>query len=154
MFLLLFAVWLLLNGRITAELVVIGLALSALLYGAACRLLGFSPRRELALLSRVPRALAYLLLLIWNVLVSNVQVMSVILSPRAGRVKPRLVWFRSPVKTGLGEVILANSITLTPGTITAGLSDGQYCVHALDESFAGGMDTSDFVRAIRGMEGE
>lgn len=154
MFLLLFAVWLLLNGRITAELVVIGLALSALLYGAACRLLGFSPRRELALLSRVPRALAYLLLLIWNVLVSNVQVMSVILSPRAGRVKPRLVWFRSPVKTGLGEVILANSITLTPGTITAGLSNGQYCVHALDESFAGGMDTSDFVRAIRGMEGE
>jgi multicomponent Na+:H+ antiporter subunit E len=125
-----------------------------LLYWVSCRLLGFSFRRELALLRRLPRAVAYLFLLVWNVLLSNLQVMSVILSPKAGRVKPRLVWFSSPVKSGLGQVILANSITLTPGTFTAGLADGQFCVHALDESFAGGMEDSDFVRAIRGMEGE
>lgn len=153
MFLLLFAVWLMLNGRITVEIVSLGLALCAVLYWAAWRLLGFSPRRELSLFRRLPQAIAYLLLLVWNVLVSNVQVMAVILSPRAGRVEPRLVRFQSPVKTSLGEVILANSITLTPGTFTAGLFDGQYCVHALDESFAGGMEDSGFVRAIRNMEG-
>ena len=154
MFFLLFATWLMLNGRITAEIVVIGLLLSAVLYRVSCVLLGFSPQRELSLLRRAPRGIAYLIILVWNVLVSNVQVMSVILSPKASRLTPRLVFFRSPVRSELGQVILANSITLTPGTITAGLFDGYFCIHALDESFAGGMEESNFARAIRKMEGK
>ena len=154
MFLLLFAVWLMLNGRITLEIVLLGLFLSAALYWVACRLLGVSLRRELALLRRLPRAAAYLFLLVWHVLLSILQVMSVILSPRAKRVEPRLVWFDAPVSSELGQVILANSITLTPGTITVGLSGGQFCVHALDGSFAKGMEHSPFVQAVRGMEGK
>ena len=152
MFFLLLAVWLLLNGRFTLEVLLIGILLCAVLYWASSKLLGIRPKRELALLRKGGRAIAYLLLLVWNVLVSNVQVMAVILSPKAKKVKPRLVWFDSPVRTELGQVILANSITLTPGTITAGLYDGQYCIHALDEAFAGGMDESDFVKAIVKME--
>lgn len=153
MFFLLFGVWLILNGRITAEIIVIGLLLSAVLYRASCALLGFSPKHELALLRRLPGLIAYLFLLVYNVLLSNLQVMGIILSPKASKVAPRLVRFRTPLRSELGQVILANSITLTPGTITASLSDGQFCVHALDESFAKGMDQSNFVRAIRKMEG-
>lgn len=152
MFFLLLAVWLLLNGRVTLEVLLIGVLLSAVLYWASYKLLGTRPQWELKLLRKSGRAIAYLLLLVWNVLVSNVQVMAVILSPKAKKVKPRLVWFDSPVKTNLGEIILANSITLTPGTITAGLYGDQYCIHALDEAFAGGMDESDFVKAIVKME--
>ena len=153
MFFLLLALWLLLNGRVTLEVLLIGVFFSAILYWASYKLLGLRPKWELSLLRRSVKALKYLLLLVWNVLVSNVQVMAIILSPKAKKLKPQLVWFDSPVKTNLGEVILANSITLTPGTITAGLSDGQYCIHALDECFAGGMDESDFVKAIEKMEG-
>lgn len=152
MFLLLFAVWLMLNGRVTWELVIIGLMLSGVLYWFSWKLLGLRPSREWALVRRTGKALAYLLLLVWNVLMSNAQVIALILSPRGSRVEPRLVWFDTPVKSFLGQIILANSITLTPGTITAGLSEGQYCIHALDESFAGGMEDSDFVKAIRRME--
>ena len=152
MFWLLLAVWLMLNGRVTGELLVIGLLLSGAIYWFCWKLLGLRPSREWALFRRSGKALAYLVLLVWNVLVSNAQVIRLILSPRAKAVRPRLVWFETPVKSSLGQIVLANSITLTPGTITAGLSEGQYCVHALDESFAGGMEDSDFVKAIRRME--
>ncbi|MBQ7896297.1 MAG: Na+/H+ antiporter subunit E [Oscillospiraceae bacterium] len=152
MFFLLLALWLLLNGRVTVEVLIIGVILSAVLYWASYKLLGVRPKWELSLFKRSIKAIKYLFLLVWNVLVSNVQVMGVILSPKANKLKPRLVWFDSPLKSNVGEVILANSITLTPGTITAGLSNGQYCIHALDESFAGGMDESDFVKAIAKME--
>ncbi len=154
MFLLLFAVWLMLNGRITLELVWMGLALSAVIYAACWKMTGLRPQREWQLIKRSGKACCYLLLLIWNVILSNLQVAGIILSPKAKKVEPRLVWFRSPVRSELGEIILANSITLTPGTITAGLKDGQYCIHALDECFAGGMEDSDFVKAIHGMEGK
>ena len=153
MYFLLLGAWLLLNGRVTAELIVIGALLCAGLYGAACRLLGYSPRRELALLRRVPGALCYGGLLVWNILLSNLQVMGVVLSPKAREIRPRLVYFPSPVDTAPGRVTLANSITLTPGTITAGLTEDGFCVHALDEAFAAGLEDSSFVRAIRRMEG-
>lgn len=152
MFFLLLALWLLLNGRVTLEVLIIGVILSGVLYWASYKLLGVRPKWEIGLFKRGIKAIKYLFLLVWNVLISNIQVMGIILSPKAKKLKPQLVWFDSPVKSNLGEVILANSITLTPGTITAGLSNGQYCIHALDECFAGGMDESDFVKAIKKME--
>jgi multicomponent Na+:H+ antiporter subunit E len=49
-------------------------------------------------------------------------------------------------------VILANSITLTPGTITVSLTDDHLLVHCLDKSLAEGMDDSVFVRLLQKME--
>ena len=152
MFLLLFALWVLLNGRITVEIIILGLLICGAVYGCACRITGLTFRRELQLWRRAPRALAYLVLLVWEVLKASVSVMLLTLSPRAKEVKPRMVRFHSPVETEIGKVILANSITLTPGTITCGESGGQFYVHALDEQYAGGMTDSAFVHAIRKME--
>lgn len=151
---LLMTAWLVFNGRVTLELVLVGLGLTAALYGGCCALLGFSWRRELRLWRLLPGALGYLLVLVREVLLANLRVMGVILTPgRARHTDHRLVEFRAPVKTAGGRLILANSITLTPGTITVSLSGGHYCVHALDERFAHGLEDSAFVRGIRGMEG-
>jgi multicomponent Na+:H+ antiporter subunit E len=46
-------------------------------------------------------------------------------------IEPGLLRFRTRLRSQVGHVILANSITLTPGTITVDLSDGTYLVHAL-----------------------
>lgn len=152
---LLMAAWLLFNGRVTLELIVVGLVLTAGLYGGCCALLGFSWRRELRLWRLLPRALGYLLLLIWEVLLANLRVIRVILSPRPSEhTAHRLVEFRAPVKSPRGQLVLANSITLTPGTITVSAADGHFCVHALNERFAHGLENSAFVRGIRNMEGE
>ena len=151
--LLLMAAWLLFNGKVTVELVLTGAVLTAAVYALCCGLLGFSWRRELRLWKKLPRALAYLALLVWEVLLANLQVIRIILSPNIQKhTRHRLVWFPAPVDSEAGKVLLANSITLTPGTITVSTEGDVCCVHALDEEFAGGLDSSRFVKAIRAME--
>ncbi len=152
MFFLMFALWVLLNGRITAEIAILGVLICGAVYICAARATGLTVRRELQMWRRFPHAVAYLVLLVWEVLKASVSVMALTLSPRAGEVKPRMVRFHSPVDSEIGKVILANSITLTPGTITCGEAGGQFYVHALDEQYAGGMTESSFVHAIRKME--
>ena len=68
MFLLLLAFWLLLNGRITAEILILGLLICGVIYGMCCKVLGLNWRRELDLARRIPGAIKYLLILVWEVL--------------------------------------------------------------------------------------
>ena len=60
--------------------------------------------------------------------------------------------FQPDIHTQMGRASLANSITLTPGTITVLLDDNTYTVHCLDETLAEGMDTSVFVDMIKKCE--
>ena len=152
MFLVLLAFWVLLNGRITAEILILGVLICGAVYAVCCKLLGYHWRRELDLARRIPGMIRYLVILVWEIIKAAWQVMMLTLSPKAKEIKPRLVWFKSPVRSEIGKVILSNSITLTPGTITCGLGDDQLCVHALDEQFADGMDESIFVTEIRKLE--
>ena len=88
---------------------------------------------------------------ILEILKANIGVMQLILSPKM-EVEPKLVRFRTDLKTDLARVILANSITLTPGTITVTLEGDEYLVHCLDKSMAEGMDDSIFVRLLHQLE--
>lgn len=74
-----------------------------------------------------------------------------ILSPKFKN-EPVIVQFRTDLKSKMARVLLANSITLTPGTITVSLEDDVYTVHCLDKRLAEGMDTSVFVRLLRKLE--
>lgn len=152
MFLLLLAFWVLLNGRITAEIFILGVLICGAVYGICCKILGYHWKRELDLARRFPGAIKYLVILVWEVIKAGLQVMMLTLSPKVKEVEPRLVYFKSPVKSEIGKVILSNSITLTPGTITCGVGDDLFCVHALDGQFAGGMEESVFVTEIRKLE--
>ena len=49
-------------------------------------------------------------------------------------------------------MVLANSITLTPGTLTVSLEGNDLLIHALDRDMARGVDESVFVRHLRRME--
>ena len=81
----------------------------------------------------------------------NIAVLKLIFTPKV-EVKPKLVYFKVDLETNLAKFFLANSITLTPGTITADINDDEYCVHAFDEDFSGGMDESTFVQQLKKME--
>lgn len=152
MFLLLLAFWILLNGRITAEILILGVLICGAVYAAGAKTLGFTVKRELALVRHIPGAIKYLIILVWEVIKAGLQVMALTLSPEVEEVEPRLVYFKNPVRTTIGKVILSNSITLTPGTITCGLSEDGFCVHALDGRFASGMEDSVFVQEIHELE--
>ncbi|MCB1601442.1 MAG: Na+/H+ antiporter subunit E [Lysobacterales bacterium] len=83
-----------------------------------------------------PVHLSRQLLVFWarlfvEIVVSNLQVVASILSPRRNNIQPHFLRVRSRQNTALGQVLLANSITLTPGTVTVGLDNGELLVHAL-----------------------
>lgn len=152
MVLMLFLFWIILNGRVTVEIVLIGAVVSAALACFAYRVLHISPRTEARLWRRLPGVLFYLGYLVWQVLLSNLQVIRVILKP--GKERPKLVWFRTPVRSGLAQLALANSITLTPGTVTAALGEDRIAVYALRPDMADGLKECGFTQKLRRLEGK
>ena len=66
--------------------------------------------------------------------------------------EPVIVTFKTKLQTETAKVILANSITLTPGTITVSLEEDEFVVHCLDKSLAEGIESSCFVELLERME--
>ena len=151
MYVLLFCFWLLLNGNVTLEIVLLGLAVTALMALLEYTLFGYTPKTEGMLLRKAPVFCAYIPVLMWEILKAGWAVSKVVLFRRY-KVTPTLVTFRTDLKTEFGRFLLANSITLTPGTITVQVKGDRLTVHCLDKSM---LDTSDdgvFQRWIRKLE--
>ena len=143
--------WIIFNGQITAEIVLFGIGISAALYWFVCRYLGYSPKKDLKACRLIFHALRYVAVLLWEVVKANAQVIHLIVSSKY-EVEPKLVTFHTDLKTAPAKVMLANSITLTPGTITVSLENNSYQVHCLDKEMAEGMDDSVFVHLLKKME--
>ena len=150
MALALFALWMLLEGRWTLEIVLIGIVLSALIYLFCWKFLDYSPRREWAVIRRIPRAVGYLFWLIGQIFVSGFMTISRIWSGR--EVRPHLVSFRTALRSDAAKVLLSQSITLTPGTLTVDQRDGRFLVHALDDAFTEGLQDSEMEKRIAKLE--
>lgn len=153
MFVFFFLVWLVLNGRVTAEICVLGLVISAALYFFICRFMDYSFKKELMIIRLLPLLLQYSWVLVEEIVKANVCVLKIILSPDT-QPEPALVYFDTEFRTGLAKVMLANSITLTPGTITVSVEENHFCVHCLDKELAEGMEESVFVKLLEKMEAE
>ena len=151
MFFLLFGFWVLLNGRCTVEIAVVGAVICAALYAFMTAFLGYSPRKEWAVIRRLGRLLAYGWYLAGEVVRSSLAVLRLIWSPRLVP-EPKLISFHTGLRTDAGKVMLADSITLTPGTITVDVMGDRMLVHCLDSSFE--IDESDFEMEKRVMRVE
>jgi multicomponent Na+:H+ antiporter subunit E len=93
----------------------------------------------------LPRAFYYGPWLFWQIILSNWDVFRRVWSPRL-RISPELVRVPDGTRSALGSVIYANSITLTPGTVTIGIDPAKrellvHCLHAgaVEDLLAGGM---------------
>ena len=153
MLLLFFAVWLIFNGRITLEITLFGIAVAGLMFAFMCRFMGYSVKRECALYKKIPLLCRYVMLLLREIIKANFSVCRMILTRRE-TVEPVIVSVRTDLKTETARVLLANSITLTPGTITVSMTDKELLVHCLDKSLAEGMEDSEFVQLLKRLEGE
>jgi multicomponent Na+:H+ antiporter subunit E len=85
---------------------------------------------------RAPQFLAYSAWLTVEVAKSNVKVIAAVIGPRVA-IDPGLVTIDASATTGLAKAVFANSITLTPGTVTADVHNGRFVVHALDRPGSG-----------------
>ena len=145
---LFFALWLLLNARITVEILCFGILISLALYLFLIRILGWSLQREWLFWRTMPFFLLYLLNLVREAVIASVTVARLALTPSA-HPEPVLVDFHSGLDREWLNVLLANSITLTPGTITVFQEQDHFLVHALRKEYAAGIEHSSFVRLLR-----
>ncbi|MBR5641486.1 MAG: Na+/H+ antiporter subunit E [Firmicutes bacterium] len=151
MFFFLFALWIVFNGRVTAETVLLGLLFAAAIFAFACRFLNYSLAKEKKIFVLAPLLLRYLGVLLVEIIKATFTACRFILSPTLPH-DPLICRFRTPLKSDTARAVLANSITLTPGTITVSLDDGLYTVHCLDKSLAEGIEDSRFVRLLQQIE--
>ncbi len=149
--LVLLALWIVFNGRLTLEVVLIGLVLTAALTWFSCRFLGYSFRMEKTALRLIPGVLGYLWLLAVEILKSNWTLLGYVWGSKR-ELKPKLVTFTTPLKTQLARNVLSDSITLTPGTITAMQEGDRLTVHCLDAGMAEGLEDLSFQQKLLAME--
>ena len=152
MYFLLFGFWVLLNGQWTAEIAIVGLIVCAALYAFMCAFMGYSPKQEWRIAKRLPLIVGYFIYLVGEVFKSAWATMCLIWSPEK-EIEPRVTSFHTKLRTDAGKVILANSITLTPGTITVDIRDDLMLVHCLDESLDAGLEGSEMEKRIMKLEG-
>lgn len=151
LFILFFLIWVIFNGQLTAEIGLLGIAVAAVIYIFICRFMDWSPKKEIIIVRYGLFMIAYICVLIWEILKANIATIRIIFSVKKIR-EPVLVTFKTDIKSQVFRVILANSITLTPGTITVSLEGDTYVVHALDKDFAEGIEDSVFVRMLKKAE--
>lgn len=152
MYLVYFVLWVIFNGNFTLEIAVFGVIVAAALFAFTCRFADYSIAKEKQLIKNFFRIIHYVIVLLIEIVRANLAVIRLILSERE-EPEPQLVTFSADLKTSIGRSLLANAITLTPGTITVLLEDNNYTVHCLDKEFAHGMDGSEFVEILKKCEG-
>lgn len=151
MFILIILLWILFNGQLTTEIFVFGLVFAVVFYAFLCKFFNFSIKKDIGYLRKSGYVIEYLLVLLVEIIKANICVSKMVLSSRYD-VEPVVIKFKSSLKTEVARVILANSITLTPGTITVRLQYDEFTVHCLDKSLAEGINSSVFVKLLERME--
>ena len=147
-----FLLWLILNGRVTAELILLGIPISALVLLLANRAVGYSIKTDIRIMRNIPVFFLYTLNLVAEILKASAAVMEVVMDP-SKKPDPVIVEFHSGLKTELQNVLLANSITLTPGTYTLFQEGDHFVVHCLKREYGEGLEGSSFVKYLRLLDG-
>ena len=150
MFVLCFFLWMILNGRITWEVIAFGIAVSAAVTLAARKLTGLTRKKEWRLFRKFSSVISYLGFLLLEILRANIAVIRLVYRRKAP--DPCLKTFSAPLDTAAARVALGDSITLTPGTITAEQKGSVFTVHCLDQAMSEGLESSGFVRRLQVME--
>ena len=150
--LLLFAFWLLLSGHYTAWLIGSGAVVAVVVAFFAHR--ARVDDEEGFPIERIIGGLGYWPWLVKEIAKSALSVTRIILDPRLP-VSPRLVKAEYSATTSVGIATYANSITLTPGTITVDIDQSRhsFMVHALTESAAADLESGEMDRRVRRFEG-
>lgn len=143
--------WLLLSGHYNGLLLGLGLASVVLTLIISARM--EVTDREGHPIHLALRGLIYWPWLVKEIVVANVDVAKAILG-MTDDIRPSLFTIKASQQTDLGRTIYANSITLTPGTVTIAMSGDELTIHALTPAAREGLGTGEMDRRVTFVEGE
>ena len=141
-FTLILASWLIFSGFFDAFHIGLGILCAGIVTWISSDLL-FEDRSKsisgrLQELFRLP---SYLVWLLWQIVLANVYMLKLALTPGGlEEVSPRIVRFKTKLKSDFARFVLAQSITLTPGTVTIKIVGDEFYVHAISKAAADGLD--------------
>lgn len=134
-FCILFTLWIVFSGRLDGFHLTMGIVSSALVAAFSGELMFTSgePRRIFGLWLRLA---GYIPWLIYQIFLANLHVMVLVFHPRMpDLINPKIITFDSRLKGDYARMLFANSITLTPGTITVDVTVlGRFSVHCIDDA--------------------
>lgn len=141
--------WLLMSGHYGPLMLSLG-------FLSVCGAVWIAHRMEVVDHESVPihlrlRGLLYWPWLAWEIAKANWDVTKVVLG-RKGGWTPTLLWLQSRQRSDLAQVIYANSITLTPGTISVLVEPDRILVHALTRAGAEALETDDMHDRVRALD--
>lgn len=128
-FIALFLFWILVSSSFDIQHIVVGVMVSFVVSRFSSDLI-LQKGEKLPSLKVIPHFLSYILLLSFEIVKANLQVARIVLDPNLP-ISPSIVKFKTKLKGNNAKFILANSITLTPGTITVDIIGDTFYVHTL-----------------------
>ncbi len=149
--LILFGSWLLMSGIFIPFILILGIVSCAIVVVIVMRM-------DVVDHEAVPIHLSFSILhywpwLLWEIFKANIDVTKRVLIPSIG-ISPAMARIKSTQKTDLGRVTFANSITLTPGTISIDIEeDGHILVHSIAKEGLEGLEGGEMDRKVTAMEG-
>ena len=130
----LFVFWIIFTGDIQWTQVVLGVVTAILLSAFSFHLLGgkLDPHLNAGVAVRFP---VFAAILFWEIIKANWDVLKRVLAP-SFPISPRIIEFDSYLESDIAKTVLANSITLTPGTVTCDIEGARFYIHCLAEDHA------------------
>ena len=149
LFFILFSLWLLMSGHY--NFLIVGLGIISCVFCVYVAKRGKLIDDEGLPIFFIPRLLNYLIWLFKEILKSNLSTAKVIIN---GQVEPETFTVKTSQVTDVAKVTYANSITLTPGTVTTKIQKGVFEVHALNSDFGNDVRTNEMDKKVTWLEGK
>ena len=148
LFVILLSLWLLMSGHYSVLITSLGVV--------SCAFCVYLARRARLIdneglpLFFFPRLINYILWLFKEIFISNVSTGKAIIT---GNINPEIFIVKSSQNTDVARVTYANSITLTPGTVTTKINKNEFEVHALNSNFGDDVRSNLMDRKVKWLEG-
>lgn len=158
MFVVLFGFWMVLSGRTETKFIVYGLLTAVVTTWVTYPLL-LVPNKEgskkyFVFGVSIPKFIMYFFWLMWQLVLANIDVLLATTAQELD-IDPKVVRFYFRADNPMASVVLANSITLTPGTVTINVTDdGLYEIHALTRGAAAGVLDGSMQKKVAALYGE
>ena len=149
--LIMFVFWIFLSGEFSFILLLSGIISSLLVSYISHDLLIGNGDMKLGFI-RTIRFIRFLPWLLWQIVLANIDLALRTLHPKMP-INPILINIKNNLKTDLGMVILANSITLTPGTVTIDVNENEFLVHVISEKAAQSLISGEMQARVKKIEG-
>lgn len=154
----LFGFWMVLSGRTETKFIIYGILTAAVATWITYPLLLVpnkdGSKRYFVFGASVPKFIMYCFWLLWQLILANIDVLLATTAQELD-IDPKVVRFYFKADNPMASVMLANSITLTPGTVTMNVTDdGLYEIHALTKGAASGVLDGTMQKKVAELYGE